>query len=183
MKIIFIRHGATKGNTEKRYIGTTNENLLQSSIDFIKDNSYPKADLIFSSPMKRCTETAEIIYGNYQIIEDLKEINFGDFENKNYLELKNNPHYQEWINSNGTLPFPNGESTVEFKTRCIKAFETAVKSNNCTLAFVVHGGTIMSILEHFSSEKSTFYQWQIENGNGFTANFHNNKLENIEKIW
>lgn len=39
------------------------------------------------------------------IIEELAECDFGEFENKNYKELEGNPHYQEWIDSNGTLPF------------------------------------------------------------------------------
>lgn len=36
MKIIFIRHGQTKGNEEKRYIGRTDESLSQKGIEEIK---------------------------------------------------------------------------------------------------------------------------------------------------
>ena len=37
MKIIFIRHGQTKGNEEKRYIGRTDELLSQKGIEEIKN--------------------------------------------------------------------------------------------------------------------------------------------------
>ena len=62
MKIIFIRHGQTKGNEEKRYIGRTDESLSQKGIEEIKNRLYPDADTVWVSPMKRCVETAKIIY-------------------------------------------------------------------------------------------------------------------------
>jgi len=35
-----------------------------------------------------------------------------------------------------------------------------------TLVFVVHGGTIMAVMEAFSEEKKSYYDWQIGNGEG-----------------
>ena len=37
------------------------------------------------------------------------------------------------------------------------------------MAFVVHGGTIMSILEAFAEEKKNYYDWQVKNGCGYVA--------------
>lgn len=51
----------------------------------------------------------------FHIIEELSECDFGEFENKNYKELSGNQDYQRWIDSNGTLPFPGGESREAFK--------------------------------------------------------------------
>ena len=61
--------------------------------------------------MKRCLETAALIYPNLSMDTNvlLRECDFGKFENKNYHELSEVKEYQEWIDSNGTLPFPNGE--------------------------------------------------------------------------
>lgn len=61
-----------------------------------------------------------------QIIEELAECDFGEFENKNYKELDGNANYQAWIDSNGTLPFPGGESREEFKRRNLSGFERAI---------------------------------------------------------
>ncbi len=183
MKVIFIRHGMTLGNLKKRYVGTTDEELMESSIDNIRAKAYPEADVVYSSPMLRCKQTAAIIYKSFNPIHDFKEIDFGDFENLSYIELKENPDFQKWIESNGEMPFPNGESMKQFKKRCNTAFETVVKLHDDTIAFVVHGGTIMSILEKYSSNKSSFYDWQIDNGNGYTAEYVNGKLENIQKLW
>ena len=35
-----------------------------------------------------------------------------------------------------------------------------------TLVFVVHGGTIMAVMEAFSEEKKSYYDWQVGNGEG-----------------
>ena len=102
MKIIFIRHGQTKGNEEKRYIGRTDESLSQKGIEEIKNRLYPGVDTVLVSPMKRCVETAKIIYpdSKYIICNDFRECDFGIFEGKNYDELKNDSDYQYGNNGN-----------------------------------------------------------------------------------
>lgn len=168
MKIIFIRHGKTKGNIEKRYIGSTDEELSEEGGNEIKalKNTYPCAERIISSPMKRCTETAKIIYGDiFETYDDLKECDFGDFENKNYEELKNDKRYLKWLESGGKSDFPGGEGYFWFCGRCCESFEKIMLENTAeSVAFVVHGGTIMAILERFCYEKKSFFDWHIKNG-------------------
>lgn len=175
MNIYFIRHGKTKGNEESRYIGTTDEKLSKKGKQQLKEklqkSIYPKAAYIYVSPMKRCMETAELLYpGQEKIVcKDFRETDFGAFEGKNYEELKENPQYQAWIDSNGTLPFPGGESREEFTKRCIRQFEAIIHAHirqgrQGDIAFVVHGGTIMAIMEHFAIPKKSYYDWQIKNG-------------------
>ena len=90
MKIVLIRHGATAGNIEKRYIGITDEDLCASGIEGICNNIkagyYPKVQAVFVSPMKRCRQTAKLIYPEYKqhIVPDFRECDFGIFEGKNY---------------------------------------------------------------------------------------------------
>ena len=51
LNIIFIRHLKTKGNKEKRYIGTTDESLLKEEIEKVNINNYPKKiQKVYSSP-------------------------------------------------------------------------------------------------------------------------------------
>lgn len=165
MEVILIRHGKTKGNLEKRYIGVTDEPLTEKGVCELKQFKYPDADIIISSPMLRCVQTAEIIYGKYDyVIEGLQECNFGLFENKSFEDLKNNKYYQKWIDSGGKLQFPNGESMDSFSKRCVNAFNNAVKKFEKTnrLAFVVHGGTIMAIAEKYLA--GDFYDYHLKNG-------------------
>ena len=49
--------------------------------------------------MKRCIETAKIYFDDmsFEIIKDLRERSFGDFEGMTHNELKDNPYYKEFI--------------------------------------------------------------------------------------
>lgn len=181
MRIIFIRHGQTIGNIEKKYIGTTDEELY-----IIPEKKYPECEIVVSSPLKRCIQTANIIYPEKRvdIFNDLREIDFGDFEGKNYKELKNNSEYQRWIDSNGTINFPNGENYNDFKERCCKAFEiiTEKYKKSESIAFVVHGGTIMSILEKFASPAKDFYDYQVDNNSGYITGYDGKNILIRDKI-
>lgn len=184
MKVYLIRHGKTAGNLEKRYIGVTDEPLCPEGVAELREKRYPECELVVTSPMKRCVETARIIYPDKELVicPDLAECDFGDFEGKNYIKLSENADYQGWIDSGGTLPFPNGESPEDFKARCVRGFDDTVSrySQHGTLAFVVHGGTIMAIMERYGGRG--FYYYQAANACGFSALFDGKKLRATERI-
>ncbi|MCC8151663.1 MAG: histidine phosphatase family protein [Lachnospiraceae bacterium] len=181
MEILLIRHGKTRGNLEGRYIGRTDEPLLDASREVLQQSPYRDfdPDVIYVSPMRRCRETAEILFGDgchcklsgMIIDKDLREMDFGDFENKNYDDLKSEPVYQTWIDVGGRFAFPGGEDPIAFRRRCQEAFwkdiEDAVRESFEKVAFVVHGGTIMSIMEAYGTPKGDFYRWQVKNGEGY----------------
>lgn len=171
IRITFIRHGKTQGNLEHRYIGSTDEALCDIGIaelnEKIQQETYPETDALAVSPMLRCRETAQIIYPEIeqQIIVDFRESDFGRYENKNYLELNDDADYQNWLVSNGTLPFPDGERRADFILRCHTAFRDLISQwRNQGIekaAIVAHGGTIMAILS--SVLGGEFYDYQIKN--------------------
>ena len=84
--IVLLRHSITAGNLVGRYIGTTDESLCPEGIQLLKTKKMPKAELVYTSPMKRCKETAALLWPgiSQKIIESLRECDFGEFENKNY---------------------------------------------------------------------------------------------------
>lgn len=177
MKLYLIRHGKTLGNTEGRYIGTTDEPLCgkgREELEALRE-LVPKPELIFVSPRKRCRETARLLWGDVPqtVIPGFAECDFGAFENKNYRELDGDPEYQRWIDSGGTLPFPGGESMELFRRRCEEAFlevmRLCAERRAESAACAVHGGTIMSILSAFASSDGDFYRWQIKNAEGFVC--------------
>lgn len=173
MTIYLIRHGKTKGNLERRYVGKTDEGLCKQSIEELENYSMPKVNNIYVSSMKRCMETAEILYPNrtMEIIDDFRECDFGEFEYKNYQDLKESEAYQKFIDTMGNSGFPGGEDINAFKKRCQAAFYDVIKKcrREDGIAFVVHGGTIMSILEKFAVPHQDYYSWQIGNGEGYVA--------------
>lgn len=186
-ELILIRHGKTAGNLLGRYIGSrTDEPLCDEGREGLAGKQLPEVERLYVSPMKRCVETAEILWPGFdrkkmQKVTDLRECDFGDFENKNYKELSGNRDYQAWIDSNGTLPFPNGESMDAFKSRCLEAFARIVeevsgaeqewiasgKTGIFRAGIVVHGGTIMAILEQYGYPKAAYFDYQVKNGCGY----------------
>lgn len=179
MTIYLIRHGMTVGNKKKRYIGTTDEPLCpegREKLEQIKARHiYEQPDLLYVSPMLRCRETAEILFPGMKgcVVRDLRECDFGIFENKNYLELAGNEAYQKWIDSNGQLPFPKGESREAFQRRSLEAFYQLEKeweqsdAKDKIIAIVAHGGTLMSILEKVGVPSGSYYDFQAGNGEGY----------------
>ena len=139
----------------------------------IKNIYISKATEIFVSPLRRCQETAEILFPGQKvrIIDQLAECNFGEFENKNYKELSDDPRYQEWIDSNGIMAFPGGESKEECAVRNLEGFQRVVtaciREQISEAALVVHGGTIMNIMENYALPKREFYEWHVGNGCGY----------------
>ena len=116
----------------------------------MQNRHYPPVSRVFVSPMRRCVETANLLYPGVPqtIIGSFRECDFGDFENKNYAELNGRADYQAWIDSGGELPFPHGESRAQFAARCVTAFEQ-IRQQDEDCAVVAHGGTLMAIMEKF----------------------------------
>jgi len=182
-ELVLLRHFKTYGNTKGRYIGSrTDEPLWGEEAELLEGLFYPDVSGIYVSPMKRCVETARLIWPEMSAgmipVPDLMECDFGDFENKSYQELNGNPDYQAWIDSGGTLPFPNGESMEDFKKRCRRGFAQIVREAadmetragekaSVRIAVVAHGGTIMSILERYGFPQRPYFDYQIKNGCGY----------------
>lgn len=168
MRWVLIRHGQTQGNLERRYIGArTDEPLCAQGIASLEGRVYPQVHRVFASPLKRCIETARLIYPQIEpeVIEDFRECDFGAFENKSYAELSGRSDYQAWIDSGGEMPFPGGESRADFAARCAAAFEGLNAQEDTAL--VVHGGTIMAIMERYAVPKGRYYDFQVGNGEGY----------------
>ena len=187
-RVILLRHGKTPGNEEKRYIGRTDESLSEQTRKEIEEKreqicrtyGLTEKTQFVLSPMKRCEETLKLLFPQgvclVTIKDMLKECDFGDFEGKNYKELANDVTYQAWIDSGGTMDFPNGEKIADFKSRCGDAFlqvmeertedkseKKGKKEAENDICFLVHGGTIMAIAERFALPKREYFSYQISN--------------------
>ncbi len=188
MTINLIRHGRTKGNSEKRYIGRTDEPLSGEGEKDLQSGNYPDCEKVYVSPMLRCRQSAQIIYPAKTkiIIDDFRECDFGIFEGHNYEELSDNPLYTKWLDSYGTMDFPQGEGIKDFKMRTVRAFDKIIEREMCTckdscISIVAHGGTIMAILERYESLHD-YYRWQAANGCGYICEFDDNTIKVIDNI-
>jgi alpha-ribazole phosphatase len=177
--IYLIRNGLTEANLQGRYIGHTDvplsENGKKQLIALREDCEYPEPEAVFSSPMKRCVETAQIIYPEAEIIpmNDLIECNFGEFEGKTADELKDHPVFRSWLAGEPDVEPPFGESNGAFQKRvCVcfgKIVEGLMKTGIRKAAVVTHGGVIMTILSSFGLPEAPAHEWITPNGCGYTV--------------
>ncbi|MBQ6468140.1 MAG: histidine phosphatase family protein [Clostridia bacterium] len=175
-KIHLIRNAACEGAGEGRYIGVTDFSLSEEGRaeagQMAADYGYPYADTVFTSPLKRCTETAEILYPYKKAvgIDGLRECNFGIFENKTADEMKDNEVFAGWIA--GKNPPPDGESSPEFGKRICETFEKIaegmMKSGVKETAIITHGGVISIILAAYGIPQAPMHEWMCPDCCGYT---------------
>jgi alpha-ribazole phosphatase len=190
VSITLLRHGITKENKERKYIGwmdvCLDEEALKSDCVSKLDGSF---DVIYTSDLKRCKETAELVTCSQAIIEDrrLREINFGLWEGKTYQELKDSQHYQNWINEPYHTDLPEGEAFLQFKTRVLQSWREIIaqfcQMQNRKILIVTHGGTMRLLLDEYSPEyvHKSWWDWEIDYFGGYTLSWKRQLL--LEGGW
>jgi len=190
MQVIFIRHSKTAGNLERRYIGRTDEPLCAEGVELaeevFKSGNLPNPDVVITSSLLRCTQTAKILFPAHEF-EDCKELNecdFGIFEGKTAAELEGNAAYSAWLETDCLGDIPDGESIADFKNRCCAAFLKIMQkhSGKSSIALVIHGGSIMAILERFSIPKQDFYSYHLPNCGSVTRYYEGLRSQTFEKV-
>lgn len=96
MKIYLTRHGETKWNQERRMQGSKNSSLTEKGVEdaqkLQKRLASVEFDRIYSSPLGRAVETAEIVKGNRELeiekVPEFMEMHFGEWEGRTVEEIE-----------------------------------------------------------------------------------------------
>lgn len=176
--IHFIRHGSIDETLSGKYIGTTNVSLSDKGKMSLKklnfDYVYPQVPVVFTSPLKRCTQTCKILFPNIKplVIDALSECNFGEWEGKTAEELKTDPDFEKWLAGDNSVKPPRGESNDDFVRRICKMFESIVeglmKTGTTECAIITHGGVIMTLLAVYGLPQAKPFEWTMDNGFGYS---------------
>ena len=177
-KLHLIRHGVTAGNLQGLYIGSGTDIPLcdegRAQLAELKERfEYPQVDTVFSSPMLRAVETANILFPNAAhtfTVHDLREAGFGKFENKPVKELVHDEDFKKWITPGSGFVPEGAEPTEQFHARCaeslLKLFEYMIRMDVTEAACVTHGGVIMSMLSQRALPSRRPEQWMADPGCG-----------------
>lgn len=179
LKIHLIRHGATDANYDGRYIGCKTDLPLApeglNELRMLKDDiDYPEIERLYSSPMLRCRQTGAVLYPDFEpvTVEELKEYDFGLFENKTAAELESNPNFIPWTSGRLSAP-PGGEDNSEFIKRICIGFNKIVldmiEGGLTESAVIMHGGAIMMLLGVSAVPRSKPVEWTADNGRGYSV--------------
>lgn len=176
-RLTFIRHGRTLANDGMAYIGgRTDLGLSDKGREELREMAkleYPKVQRVYSSPLSRCTETAEILFPNKEvgIVEGLREMDLGEFEGKNFAELYEREDYQKWLRGDQTVSPPGGESVQEVMARAYLAIDAMLRdmmANGLTsCAVITHAGIMQNILSGFGLPKLRPMDFACDFGEGF----------------
>ncbi len=176
-KIHLLRHGLTAANEKGIYIGRTDWPLspegLARLLKMKESGVYPGAVRFFTSPLLRCRQTLEVLYPGcrQEIVPELAECNFGDWEGKAVSELKYNDAFISWV-SGKLAQIPGGENVEDFQKRIKTGFEDIVKrimSTGDTEAVVcTHGAVVMYLMAEYALPKIPMQDWAGPDGGGFT---------------
>ena len=179
-KLHLIRHGLTAGNLQGLYIGSGSDLPLcdegRAQLKTLKkDFDYPVVPLVFTSPMKRATETAEILFPGVRQIEldDLREMAFGKFEGRAVQELVKDPEFAQWMDPTSRTNPDGAEDRKAFYDRTnvmlMKLFEYQLRTHTEEAACITHGGVIMSMLSQRALPSRRPEQWMADPGCGYTV--------------
>ena len=174
-KLHLIRHGLTAGNLQGLYIGSGSDLPLcdegRAQLKTLKkDFDYPVVPLVFTSPMKRATETAEILFPGVRQIEldDLREMAFGKFEGRAVQELVKDPEFAQWMDPTSRTVPAGAEDRQMFFNRTssmlMKMFEYMLRTHTEEAACVTHGGVIMNMLSQHALPFRKPEEWMTDPG-------------------
>ena len=178
-KLHLIRHGLTQGNLDGRYIGSGTDLPLceegRAQLAQLKARfAYPAAEVVFTSPLLRATQTAELLYPGVRTLplQDLREMAFGVFENRPITELAADPAFAAWMDpASQTVP-EGAESREAFARRTdgmlMKLFEFMIKSQIHEAACVTHGGVILNMMARHVLPQHRPEDWMTDPGCGYS---------------
>ena len=148
--------------------------------------------------MLRTEQTINIIYGGpeHGVIEELRELDFGEFEMRTYDELNSIPEYQRWIMAeDNETPPPGGESINDFTGRIRKGFDKLkvqhelymLKLRNheqeAVTVCICHGGVISGIMDYiWPGEYKNFFEWIPDPGHGYVLEMEDGSFTGYEKF-
>jgi alpha-ribazole phosphatase len=152
-----IRHGEPAEEARHRCYGSLDAGLSETGrAQMAQVAEYLKGEpvaAIYTSPRSRALESARILGAVapccIEIVEDLREIDFGDFEGLAYDEIaaRYPDLYRQWMETPTEVRFPNGESFSAMRGRVLRAFDTIQREwEGQTVAIVSHGGVNRVVL-------------------------------------
>ncbi|NLE00077.1 MAG: histidine phosphatase family protein [Fibrobacter sp.] len=136
---------------------------------------------IYSSPLERAVQTAAPLAAQCQlsvnIIPDLTEIDFGEWQGRSFDELESHVQWKQFHSfRNGTL-IPDGELMVEVQRRMVCCVEKICKEHaGQAVALVSHNDPIKSLLAFYAGVSlDLFHRIAVDTGSVSELSIENNQ--------
>lgn len=159
--LFLVRHGENTANLTLEFsyrlvdYSLTPKGVLQArqTADFLSAKNIQE---IYTSPLKRALETAQIIAAPLglpvQAMEQFREVNVGDLEGqKPTAELwkQHNAIVKSWMDGHPELRFPGGEDLYTLLNRARAGYmQILAGKQSRNIVIVAHGGIFRFTLQH-----------------------------------
>jgi probable phosphomutase (TIGR03848 family) len=109
---------------------------------------------VYSSPLERAKETATPLAARFglevQSLNEIGELNFGDWTGRRFDELENHPLWHRFNALRSLARIPAGEMMIEAQARVVAALERLrLAHGGETVAIISHGDIIKAAVAHF----------------------------------
>lgn len=154
----FVRHGVTE-HTGKRLSGwmpglhLTDEGRAQaeSAAGHLADVAF---EAIYSSPLERCWETAEIIAARRELqvqpADPLVEVRYGRWTDRSFRSLRRTKLWDVVQHQPSAVRFPEGETLREVQARAVDEVEKLATAHpKAKVCCVSHADVIKLVLAHY----------------------------------
>lgn len=151
-RIYFVRHGENPANITKEFscrhvdywLTEKGELQAQQTAEYFADKDI---DEIYTSPLKRAAETAQII-GEWLgvpvvMVDDFREVDVGKWESQPTLEIwaRHNQILEGWMNGSPEVQFPDGDSYFSLWERMRRGLiKISAGKSGKNIVVVAHGG-------------------------------------------
>lgn len=176
-RISILRHGITDANENGIYIGKTDLPLSENGREALQEkyetHEYPKVQKVYTSPLERAVQSAEILFPDRElvVVDDLREMDFGVFENLSVDDLIELDSYKKWLKGGLDNPPPNGESLRNMMLRCYSALNLMIldmmKEGITHAGAVTHSGILMNMMSCFGLPKMKPMEFACDPGEGY----------------
>lgn len=167
IRLILVRHGTTSAIEQRRLQGSSDSPLSargreEARLAAVALQNSP-IDHAFSSPMGRARETADIICGylglGYQIVDELREMNFGFFEGREYFDApdKDSPFFER-LGLLGRIMIAQvtGEPLFKVSHRARQSWQIINERAENGMILVISHGALINYLIQFLLPRETF---------------------------
>jgi alpha-ribazole phosphatase len=162
-RIVLVRHAEPDDSARGLCYGTLDVGLSDEGQAHAERLSSSLAglsyDAVYASPRRRAIETAAPLAWarglSALVDDDLREIDFGDFEGRRYDEIATtHPEvYRRWMEAPTTVTFPGGESYEQLRARALRSLTRIRQAHACAVV-VTHGGVVRAGLAEWLSMPS-----------------------------
>lgn len=130
---------------------------------------WPPVELIWSSPLRRAWQTAEIIAGQLHVplVTDprLKELDAGVFQGRLRRDLETlfPEEYARWLTGDLDFVIPDGESRRQLMTRGAAVLRNIAAGPQQHVVVVAHGGLLVAAFRALLGSEHTLNPFALQN--------------------